>query len=91
MKSSFPHRTTGVALSPLLISSIFAVVFDSCRLIDLRATSSSYSWYRKEVGFHKVSKRLDRALADVQWRNLFPNVYVKRLDTLEFLWASCCC
>jgi hypothetical protein len=49
----------------------FSEVIEKCRLIDLGATRSLYTRYRKESGVLKIAKRLDRAFGDSTWRTLF--------------------
>lgn len=61
----------------------FASVIDQCGLLDLGATGSLFTWYKNSVGFQPVSKRLDRALADCHWRNLFPEAFVENLNRLS--------
>ncbi|XP_057445038.1 uncharacterized protein LOC130737304 [Lotus japonicus] len=42
----------------------FADALEACHLIDLGVKGGSFTWHRKERGTLKVSKRLDRAVAD---------------------------
>lgn len=74
----FPLEVKG---GEFLISAArkFVDTIDTCYLIDLGATESQYTWYRKEGGLHKIAKRLDRALGDSDWRRLFPEAYVENL------------
>jgi hypothetical protein len=57
----------------------FSEVIEKCRLIDLGATGSLYTWYRKESGVLKIAKCLDRAFGDSTRRTLFPEAYVENL------------
>ncbi|KAF1883345.1 hypothetical protein Lal_00042226 [Lupinus albus] len=41
----------------------FSQVLESCRLLDLRAIGSIFTWFRREKGGRSVSKRLDRTLS----------------------------
>lgn len=45
-------------------ASKFDNVIDKCRLIDLDTIGSFFTWYRKDINFNTIFKRLDRALGD---------------------------
>lgn len=64
-------------------ASKFAGMMEECGLLDLGATSSSFTWYRKNEGLHRISKRLERAISDCNWRNMFPEAYVENLNRLQ--------
>lgn len=57
----------------------FSQVLKHCGLFDLGATGNLFTWFQKPEGFGLVSKRLDRALADCNWRNKFPEAYLVNL------------
>ena len=74
----FPSEVKGGVFS-VNFADKFSEVIEKCRLIDLGATGSFYTWYRKEFGVLKISKSLDRAFGDSTWRTLFPEAYVENL------------
>ncbi|XP_057418984.1 uncharacterized protein LOC130713213 [Lotus japonicus] len=55
----------------------FASVLDNCDLLDLEAKGGLFTWHRKERGILRISKKLDRALADSEWRLSFPEAFVE--------------
>lgn len=57
----------------------FAQVLEQCDLIDLGAKGHQFTWYRKAEGVHSVSKQLDRALGDCDWRTKFPDAFIENL------------
>ncbi|XP_019459941.1 PREDICTED: uncharacterized protein LOC109359701 [Lupinus angustifolius] len=61
----------------------FSQVLGSCGLLDLGAIGSRFTWFRREQGGRNVSKRLDRALADTNWRTVFSEAYVENLPKLH--------
>ncbi|KAJ1395438.1 Ribonuclease H domain [Sesbania bispinosa] len=62
----------------------FAKVLEDCRIMDIGAIGSNYTWFRKEQGRQSISKRLDRALVDCDWRNLMPEAFVEVLCRFRF-------
>lgn len=42
----------------------FAQVLDNCSLLDLGANDSAHTWYRNNQGMRRMSKQLDRPVAD---------------------------
>lgn len=56
-----------------------AAVMDSCGLMDLGSTGLFFTWTRTAIGEPPISKWLDRALADCNWRTQFPEAYVEVL------------
>lgn len=58
-------------------------MMDQCGLLDLWATGSLLTWYRKNDGLIKMSKRLDRGISDCDWRNMFSKAYVENLSKLQ--------
>lgn len=61
----------------------FATVLEQCGLLDLGATGNKYTWVRRAVGAHPISIRLDRALANCDWRTKFLEAYVENLCRLH--------
>lgn len=52
---------------------------DNCGLLDLGATGHFFTWTKRANGVPPMSKRLDRAIADCEWRNRFPKAFVENL------------
>lgn len=61
----------------------FSEVLDQCGLSDLGAKGNAFTWYRRASGERPVAKRLDRALADCDWRTEFSEAYVDNLTRLH--------
>ncbi|XP_057453246.1 uncharacterized protein LOC130745123 [Lotus japonicus] len=61
----------------------FASVLDKCRLIDLGLVGGNYMWFRNRNNIIILSKRLDRALGDVDWRLAFPEASVEILTRVH--------
>lgn len=61
-------------------SSLFFDMKEKCQLVDLGAVGLRFTWHRLEQGSLPIYKRLDRSLADVNWRSLFPDAYVENLQ-----------
>jgi exonuclease III len=54
-------------------------MMEAFNLLDLGSTGSKYTWSRKNNNGALIAKRLDRAIADVRWRHVFPEAYVEHL------------
>ncbi|XP_057418501.1 uncharacterized protein LOC130712697 [Lotus japonicus] len=61
----------------------FAEVLGSCNLIDLGLVGGNFTWYRKHNNRIILSKRLDRALGDVDWRTEFADAFVEVLHRIH--------
>ena len=61
----------------------FAHVLDVCDLMDIGLTRNTYTWVRRAAGTPTMMKRLDRALASLTWRHLFPEAYIEVLGKLH--------
>ncbi|QHO53738.1 Endonuclease/exonuclease/phosphatase family protein [Arachis hypogaea] len=57
---------------------------DDCKLLDLGYVGQRFTWKGGVRGdLDRVFKRLDRALGNVQWRTLFPDVRIEVLPCLH--------
>ncbi|XP_057432083.1 uncharacterized protein LOC130724829 [Lotus japonicus] len=56
---------------------------ERCELLDLGAIGSKYTWFRRTDLGQSTSKRLDRALDDVEWRHLFPEAVIENLPRIH--------
>jgi len=52
--------------------SMFNNMMNACGLMDLGFQGPLFTWSNKRKGLAKVQERLDRVLANSQWRMLFP-------------------
>ncbi|KAE9461554.1 hypothetical protein C3L33_06540, partial [Rhododendron williamsianum] len=50
----------------------FHSLMSDCEFMDLEFKGPSYTWSNNQEGESNIRIRLDRALATVEWRNLFP-------------------
>lgn len=57
----------------------FSDMMERCGLMDLGSTGGKFTWFRKVEGSRAVSKLLDRAIADYEWRTSFSEAFVENL------------
>ena len=55
----------------------------TCNLLDLTTISGRFTWHRNNNGIHILSKKLDRGLANIDWRMSFPEAFVEVLCRLH--------
>ncbi|XP_074346276.1 uncharacterized protein LOC141685051 [Apium graveolens] len=58
----------------------FTNTISDCQLMDLGFVGNRFTWERERGGNRWIQERLDRGLANSQWRNLFPHAEVIVLD-----------
>lgn len=63
-------------------AAAFGRVLDVCGLLDLNTTRGSFTWHRTQ-GYKRMAKKLDRGLANLQWRLHFPEAYIEVLCRLH--------
>jgi exonuclease III len=56
---------------------------DNCSLIDLGFKGNSFTWTNKRMGRDNIKERLDRAVANAEWKRLFPKATIKHLPMLS--------
>lgn len=56
---------------------------DDNGMIDLRFQGNPFTWTNKCNGRANIQERLDRALANAQWKLLFPNATVLHLPASQ--------
>jgi hypothetical protein len=54
-------------------------VMDECHFVDVVTTSNKFTWARNCAGQRRISKRLDRGIANLPWQLTFPDAYIEVL------------
>ncbi|CAJ2665276.1 unnamed protein product [Trifolium pratense] len=54
-------------------------VMDNCDLVDLNSVGGKFTWHRNCRGERSIAKKLDRGMANLQWRLIFPEAYLETL------------
>lgn len=62
----------------------FGSMIDDCDLNDMGFKGLAHTWHRSVNSCHRISKRLDRALVDCDWRITFPEVTCTHLHRMFF-------
>ncbi|PNY03456.1 RNA-directed DNA polymerase (reverse transcriptase) [Trifolium pratense] len=62
---------------------LFANFMDQCNLLDLKTSGGRFTWHRNHNGLRILFKKLDRGLANVEWRLAFPEAFVEVLFRLH--------
>lgn len=63
-------------------SIAFRRVLDVSGLLDLNTSGGKFTWHRKQ-GYKQMAKKLDRGLANLQWRLAFPEAFIEVLCRLH--------
>lgn len=63
--------------------NLFTYMITACGLIDLGFTGPSFTWCNKRKGLAKVQERIDRAMANSDWRLLYPEAAVIHLPRVH--------
>jgi len=64
-------------------AGLFSNFMNNCNLLDLTTTGGRFTWHRNRNGIRILSKKLDRGLANVDWRISFPEAFVEVLCRLH--------
>lgn len=64
-------------------AATFSNFMNICHLLDLITTGGRFTWHRNNNGIRILSKKLDRGLANVDWRMSFPEAFVQVLCRLH--------
>ena len=57
----------------------FSLALDSCGLVDLGFRGYPFTWNNKRPGDANTRQRLDRAVANSEWKNRFPATTITHL------------
>jgi len=60
-------------------AALFVNFMDSCNLLDLTTNGGRFIWHCNNNGLRILSKKLDRGIANVDWRLAFPEAFVEVL------------
>lgn len=55
---------------------------EQCNLIYLGFKGNSFTWTNKRIGRANIKERLDKAVANVEWRSLFSNASIQHLPMI---------
>ncbi|XP_039684948.1 uncharacterized protein [Medicago truncatula] len=61
----------------------FSNFMTACNLLDLTTTGGRFTWHKNNNGIRILSKKLDRGLANIDWRIAFPEAFVEVLCRLH--------
>ena len=64
-------------------AQIFKDCLDACNLIDLRFHNLKYTWVNKQDIGHYIQEQLDRAFANQDWINFYPEASVTHLTRVH--------
>ena len=74
------HEKLGGRLRPVRQMEAFREVLDECGFKDLGFVGSKYTWCRGHGDNNIIWERLDRAVATVEWIEMFPTTKVQHLE-----------
>ena len=74
---------SGGSLPSLGRCNLFNSMISSCNLIDLEFNGPAFTWLNKRKGLARVQERLDRVLANAEWRLCFPDAVVQHLPRMH--------
>ncbi|XP_050259856.1 uncharacterized protein LOC126704915 [Quercus robur] len=57
---------------------------DSASLIDVKFVGAPYTWSNKRPGLANIKERLDRALVNTRWTEIFPRALLKHFPSNSF-------
>ncbi|MQM17125.1 hypothetical protein Taro_050093 [Colocasia esculenta] len=69
------EKIGGRVLTPSVLHD-FNTCIDSSSLLDLKSVGNTFSWCNHSMGARKIACRLDRALINHLWMDMFPDSYV---------------
>ncbi|MQM23789.1 hypothetical protein Taro_056859 [Colocasia esculenta] len=75
------EKIGGRALTPSVLRD-FNTCIDSSSLLDLKSVGNTYSWCNRLVGARRIACRMDRALINHSWMDMFPYSYVHYGDQI---------
>lgn len=76
----YAHEKLGGRAHPKNLLDGFCDTVEQCALHDLGFSGDQFTWERCRGTNQWVQERLDRGLANTEWRNLFPDAELKVID-----------
>lgn len=64
-------------------AALFSNFMNDCNLLDLTTIGGRFTWHRNQNGLRILSKKLDRGMANIDWRLSFPEAFVEVLYRLH--------
>lgn len=61
----------------------FSNLMNNCNLLDITTTGGNFTWHRNRNGLRILSKKLDRGIANINWRLSFPEAFMEILCRLH--------
>jgi hypothetical protein len=58
-------------------------VMDECHFVDIATSGTKFTWVRNCTGQRRISKKLDRGIANLPWQLAFPEAYIEVLCRLH--------
>ncbi|MQM16875.1 hypothetical protein Taro_049836 [Colocasia esculenta] len=78
----FPHEKIGGRLLTTSILRDFNTCIDASSLLDLKSVGNTFSWNNRSIGARRIACRLDRALINHLWMDMYPDSFVHYGDQL---------
>jgi hypothetical protein len=60
-------------------AALFSNFMNDCNLLDPTTIGGRYTWHRNHNGLRILSKKLDRGIANINWRFSFPEAFIEVL------------
>ncbi|KAF2313872.1 hypothetical protein GH714_018475 [Hevea brasiliensis] len=73
--SSPDEKIGGDVVRPSQVNCLLNFL-NHCDLVDLECKGPFFTWFNKQFGRRAIQERLDRAIASIEWRELFPKAVV---------------
>ncbi|XP_074369753.1 uncharacterized protein LOC141711250 [Apium graveolens] len=76
----FAHEKNGGRPHPSVLLEGFSNTVNECGLIEISSSGSAYTWERSRGTVRWIQEKLDRGLANHEWRNMFSTAEVRVLE-----------